>query len=291
MKNLKKIAPPIGVIVILLAATALRIVLPSIPYDSGILLTFRFLINICSEEWFGSSWAVWDLMVVFIALCCAICLPAEGKYRKLQRFVVAPLVILLVSALVTPFVNATTQKAYDDYRAYQKQQEKERLDQTYRDIEAFLEDADVAFAYNLHSQSHDQRFEEAFPELVLTHPYLDGEVEKIGHHHCDYVLIDYDTQRVGVIYDDTLLEFYEFQLRSADQYPSTVKPTALELDGPGAQLAFYSTGESLSQYTACISLTMADGRIYSISGLSDERNFYIGLQNTTYQRIEDFPAP
>ena len=292
MKKWDRVLPVLCVVLILLVATWLRIAVPSLPYNSVSGMHFLgLLISIYSDDLSGFAWAPWDGFLMITAILCTFVVPVEYEHRKLRKFFLRPLAVILVFLLATPLVNAEVKETQDGYRALQKQQEQQQRDKTFEEIAAFLEDADVAFAYNTNERNHDSRFEEEFPELLLEHPYISGGVHKIGQHHTDYVLIDYETQRVGVIYTNVLLQFYEIQLEPAKGSPSTVEPTVITLEEPGAELAFYCLSEELDQYTDGIRLTMADGSIYSISGLSDENNFYLGLQRNNFEKVETFPAP
>ena len=292
MKFWKSVLPILCVILILLAATWLRIAVPSLPYDSIAGMHFLdLLISVYSDDLSGSAWAPWDGFLMITAILCTFAIPAKHSHRKLQKFLLQPLAVILVFLLATPLVNVEVKEAQEGYRALQKQQEQEREDQTYANIAAFLEDADVAFAYNTNTRRMGTRFKEDFPELLLEHTYIDGNTSKIGYHYTDYVLIDYETQRVGVIYTRVLLQFYEFQLQPAEGSPSTVEPTVITLEESGAELAFYCPSEELYQYTDGIRLTMADGSVYSISGLSDENNFFLGLQMNNFEKVETFAAP
>ena len=271
------------ILLIVLVFTVLRVALPAMPSDWNSLLIFRFLIFALSREWFHMDWALWDLILLLCAIICALAVPAPKAYIKTKRFLLAIVPAVLIFALTSPLVTfyiTATQEAYEEYQDMQWQKQ---LDATYADIRDFLKDADVGYAYNTATQRHDPEFLELFPELASTHPYTDGNGGHFtGYHATDVVLLDYDTHRVGIVYfryGDP--EFYLYELLPVDQIINQIRQQTTHLPSPGGTFVSYSYSYDLEQYTDALVLTMADGSMYAVTGLSNENNLlFLGLNSS-----------
>lgn len=268
---------------ILFVFTVLRIALPAMPPDWNFLLIFRFVLSIFSQELFHYQWALWDLILLLCAIVRILFVPFPKDYSKAKRFLMAIVPAVLVFALTTPLVTFSITASQDVYDGYQDWLRRKQLDATYGEIRDFLEDADVGYAYNTNVQRHDPEFLERFPELASTHPYTDGYETYTGYHVTDVILLDYDTHRVGIVYfryGDP--EFYLYKLHPAEAVPNLHPQSATQLSPPGETFLSYSYSYDLLQYTDALVLTMADGSIYAITGMSKEDDLlFLGLNSTT----------
>jgi hypothetical protein len=101
------------------------------------------------------------------------------------------------------------------------------------------------------------------------------------------ILIDYDRMRIAFLfssYPDG--EYREFELARAEQ--AIISPNLqiwATLQPPGALLTSYYPREASDHRTTALQIIMADGSIYSLSGIVDEDtgfDSYLGLKWSRY---------
>lgn len=290
MKIWKQIKYPLIVALTVLIILALRIVLPALSYNWGILFYFRLFLVLFSRDFFHADWVLWDLILLITMVWVIMVIPATGRLSKPRRFLLRPLLAVAIFVFLTPLATNAIEDAQAAVIERERQQSQKQTDETYANIHAFVEDADVAYVYNTSTHHMNHRFKEEFPQLLLTHDYYDNDVVKIGYHYCDYLLIDYDTLRIAFIYTKHgRLTLFEYQLSPADTYPTTGRQKTIQLDAPGASLMSYRPGPTLQQYTDGFALTMSDGSIYTITGLCENGNLFLNIQRNDFKKIENFP--
>lgn len=288
MKIWNKIKFPllIGLIVLLLAFIRyLSLAAPSWAFDVLISLLYPLVVvRFLSQAYFESE-ILLEILLISLGVGAVICIPRPERFGKLRRYLLRP---ALASVIILVLSNAAI-SANDGWEdaLYQRQ-----LDASYQQIREFVDEADEAIAYNTSTHRFDDNFLDAFPELALDTVHLVDNQHKTVHYVTDVILIDYDTQRLGIVYfryGDP--EFYEYQLKPADQLPKNLlSQLSVDLPQSGASLYCYRVSAELKQYTSGFGLTMADGSIYTITGLSDEDYLFLGLNYPSIEIIDNFPS-
>lgn len=273
------------IVLIILFFTFLRIALPAMPYDWRPFLYLRFIL---SGGFSGPDyWHVWDIFTAVIGICCIFAVPVEGSCKGLRRFLLRPIALVLVFVLSSPYVNTTVESAHTAYKEYQDRQYQAKVDARTMEIQAFIEIADEAYAYD-NSQYQGENYLTAFPELVLEDKYV-----------TDTLLIDYDTMTIGFCFHHiTMFELKTFSMEISDQLPESYEwKETLDLVDSGGQLTVYFNyrdGSAGNGCTAiCIAITMPDGTTYIAQDLTNPEtgyNYFIGhIAGNYYVHIADFP--
>ena len=279
MKVWNKVKYPllIGLIVVLFALV--RALAYTLPSGALTILYPLILIRLLSQDWFDSD-ILFDILLLAAVFFAVMYVPGPEKWGKFRRYLLRPAVAVLVTFGLSAAA-VTGYQALEDW-TYQKNR-----DTTYQNIADFLDEADEAIAYNTHSHHFDDRFRDAFPELLLETTHIIDNEPTTVYYYSDYILIDYDTQRIGFIYHQYgTLKFYEYQLKPADAYPELGRQRTIDLPDAGAELRCYRPGPTLSQYTDGFALTLSDGSIYTVTGLCRGTNFYLGLKDAQLTFLE-----
>lgn len=284
MKISKNISGVALVALIILLSTFLRIALPAIPYDWGLFLVLRFLLN---GGFTGPDyWYVWDIFTAVIGICCIFAVPVEGNYRLVRKFLLRPMTLVLVFILSTPYVDATVEASHAAYDEYQDRQYQAKEEAHAKEIQEFIQIADEAYAYS-NAEYQGENYKIAFPELVMENRYVTNTL-----------MIDYDTMTLGFcFYDITMFELKTFALEPGGIVPENCEWShTLDLEGSGGKLTMYfeyRDGMVGNGSTAtCIALTMPDGTVYTAKDLTNPDtgyNYFVGhIDGGYYVRIDGF---
>ena len=272
MKIWNKVKFPLLIVLLVAVFAFIRYITMAVPSWVNASLIYPLLVMRLLLE---DTWT--SVILLGIGAAIIMCVPCGGAWEKLRRFLLRPALAVLVILGLSNFAIAANDSWED--QLYQR-----RMYATYAQIHAFVDVADEAFAYNTHSQHFDNRFRKEFPQLLLETMHSDG----IHYYYSDYILIDYDTHRVGVVYNQYgILRFFVYQLEPVDSYPVLPQQNTIALSAPGATLKSFCRERELSQYTDGFALIKEDGSIYAITGLCDKKNLYLGL-NSTVEPIGDF---
>lgn len=282
MRVWSKIKYPFYFLLFLLGAVALRIALPALPYDWPLVTSIQVIVILFSRELNGTDWVLWDILVAIIAFCVIFFVPVQGKYSRVRRFLLRPMVLVLVAFLAAPFVNSTVEHAQKAYEDYQDRQYQAKVDANLREIQDFIEIADEAYIYSTtkHTGDHDVA---ALQGIAINGKYV-----------TDTMMIDYDTMTLGFCFDYiTMFQLRTFSLEPGGKVPESCEWShTLDLVDSGGRLTMYFEYLGGSPNIMCIALTMPDGKVYTAADLTDPKtghSEYIGhIDGGYFVRIDDF---
>lgn len=283
MKIWNKIKYPLLIALIVLLLAFVRYVALAGPgwaywLDTTLLFPLLFL-RILSLDAFSSD-ILLDILLVAVGIGAVLFVPAPAKFGKLRRYLLRP----ALAAVAIVAISAAAINANDTWEDQLRQRKQDAL---FRDIRAFVDVADEVIAYNTHSQHFGDPFREAFPELLLETTHIVNDQKVPAYYYCDYILIDYDTHRVGFVYHRYgSLELFEYQLKAVDDYPDLARQRTIDLPNSGASLICYRLSIELDQYTDGLALAMPDGSIYAITDLCRVDRLFLGIQNAALEFIE-----
>jgi hypothetical protein len=266
-----KVKPLLGVALITALFACFRYFMMAVPNWVHLPLIYPLIVIrlLLTDSWAG-------ILLAGICAACVMLVPCYGDHVRTRRFLTRPAVAVMVMLLLSGW-------AIERNDVWEKQRYQRKLDTVYAQIHDFVEVADAALAYNTSSQHFGNRFREEFPELRLETMHSDG----VHYYYSDYVLIDYDTKRIGIVFNHPDISFFTYQLKPADTYPKHGIQGGASLCAPGATFYSYWAQGDMPQYTDGFALVMEDGGIYVITGLCSQENLFLGL-DSVITPIEDF---
>lgn len=231
-----------------------------------------------------------DILLVAAAIVAAMLLSDAERSSKLQRFLWSPLLCALLTLGLG--IGGTAAYEWAEEAAYYA-----KIDRQTQQIQEFIDIADEAVWYSRNEHQNPSDLE-AFPEILREGTHMEDFEVATHPYATDTMLIDYDSMTLAFCYHHlSSFRLHRFRLIPQEEPPKDhLWSHSVELAHPGAQLTCYfayrDNQPGNGSNMLCITLTMADGTVYTAADLTDPDtgyNYFVGhLAGGEYQRIEDF---